>query len=137
MNLKLSGIAFGVYSNVDNGAKKGTCKSNAEKKSRKRRNKKSSNKQNKQSTTFTTTTTIPKKKQSHRQGNGASTHLMARKEEAEYHASRDESAGGTAWERIAKYVDISEKGTAGSGPTRYRDLLLSLKRDANAPGASA
>jgi hypothetical protein len=117
--------------------KKGTCKSNAEKKSRKRRSKKSSHKQNKQSTTFMRTTTIPKKKPSHRQGNAKPAHLMARKEEAEYHASRDESAGGTAWERIAKYVDISEKGTAGSGPTRYRELLLSLKHDANAPGVAA
>jgi hypothetical protein len=62
---------------------------------------------------------------------------MGRKEEAEYLASRDDNAGGTAWERIAKYVDISEKGSAGSGPTRYRDLLLSLKRDANAPSAAA
>lgn len=62
---------------------------------------------------------------------------MVRKEEAEYLASRDDQDGGTAWERIAKYVDISEKGTAGSGPPRYRDLLLSLKRDANAPSASA
>jgi hypothetical protein len=52
-------------------------------------------------------------------------------------AARDEEAGGTAWERIAKYVDISEKSTAGSGPTRYRELLLSLKNDANAPSAEA
>jgi hypothetical protein len=60
-----------------------------------------------------------------------------RKEESEYLAARDDSSGGTAWERIAKYVDISEKSTAGSGPTRYRELLLSLKSDSNAPGAEA
>lgn len=60
-----------------------------------------------------------------------------RKEEAEYLASRDANSGGTAWERIAKYVDISEKSTAGSGPTRYRELLLSLKNDSNAPSAEA
>jgi hypothetical protein len=63
--------------------------------------------------------------------------LIHRKEEQEFLAARDEEAGGTAWERIAKYVDISEKSTAGSGPTRYRELLLSLKNDANAPSAEA
>jgi hypothetical protein len=60
-----------------------------------------------------------------------------RKEESEYLASRDETSGGTAWERIAKYVDISEKSGAGTGPTRYRELLLSLKNDTNAPSAEA
>ena len=60
-----------------------------------------------------------------------------RKEESEYLAARDDDSGGTAWERIAKYVDISEKSTAGSGPTRYRELLLSLKNDPNAPSAEA
>lgn len=62
---------------------------------------------------------------------------MSRKEEEEFIAARDESAGGTAWERIANYVDISEKSTAGGGPTRYRELLLSLKSDANAPSTEA
>ena len=58
-------------------------------------------------------------------------------EEQEFLASRDESAGGTAWERIAKYVDISEKSTVGSGLPRYRELLLSLKDDSRAPSAEA
>jgi hypothetical protein len=52
-------------------------------------------------------------------------------------AARDDEGGGTAWERIAKYVDISDKNSAGSGPTRYRELLLSLKNDENAPSAQA
>ena len=52
-------------------------------------------------------------------------------------AARDEEGGGTTWERIAKYVDISDKNSAGSGPTRYRELLLSLKNDGNAPSAQA
>jgi Clathrin light chain len=60
-----------------------------------------------------------------------------RKEEAEFLDSRDAPSGGTAWERISKYVDISEKSAAGSGPTRYRELLLSLKGDSNAPSAGA
>src|SRR5271170_369243 len=67
-------------------------------------------------------------------GLSISSDTISRKEEEEYLASRDENGGGTAWERISKYVDISEKSTAGSGPARYRELLLSLKSDSNAPG---
>ena len=63
--------------------------------------------------------------------------LINRKEEEELLARRDESAGGSAWERIAQYVDLSEKSTTGSGPPRFRELLLSLKNDANAPSAQA
>ncbi len=43
------------------------------------------------------------------------------------------------WERIAKLVDISGKGTkggaAGSGKERFRELLGSLRKDEKAPGA--
>ncbi|KAL4932662.1 clathrin light chain CLC1 [Aspergillus undulatus] len=50
------------------------------------------------------------------------------------------SSGGTSWERIAKLVDVSGKGTRGgangSGKERFRELLLNLKKDENAPGAS-
>ncbi|EAW10452.1 clathrin light chain CLC1 [Aspergillus clavatus NRRL 1] len=52
----------------------------------------------------------------------------------------DTSAGGTSWERIAKLVDISGKGTkggaSGSGKERFRELLLDLKKDQNAPGVT-
>ncbi|CBF86080.1 hypothetical protein AN2050.2 [Aspergillus nidulans FGSC A4] len=52
----------------------------------------------------------------------------------------DTSSGGTSWERIAKLVDVSGKGTrggaSGSGKERFRELLLSLKKDERAPGAS-
>ncbi|KAF7122727.1 hypothetical protein CNMCM5793_000837 [Aspergillus hiratsukae] len=52
----------------------------------------------------------------------------------------DTSAGGTSWERIAKLVDISGKGAkggaSGSGKERFREMLLDLKKDQNAPGAS-
>ncbi|KAI9931256.1 hypothetical protein ASPWEDRAFT_166795 [Aspergillus wentii DTO 134E9] len=52
----------------------------------------------------------------------------------------DTSAGGTSWERIAKLVDVSGKGTkggaSGSGKERFRQLLLDLKKDQNAPGVS-
>lgn len=52
----------------------------------------------------------------------------------------DTSAGGTSWERIAKLVDVSGKGSAGgasgSGKERFRELLIELKKDQEAPGAS-
>lgn len=52
----------------------------------------------------------------------------------------DTSAGGTSWERIAKLVDISGKGSrggaSGSGKERFRELLLDLRKDQTAPGAS-
>jgi len=56
-------------------------------------------------------------------------------------AGRDDTtAGGTSWERISKLVDLSGKGVRGgaaaSGKERFRELLLSLKKDAKAPGAS-
>ncbi|OJJ44104.1 hypothetical protein ASPZODRAFT_72233 [Penicilliopsis zonata CBS 506.65] len=53
---------------------------------------------------------------------------------------QDTSAGGTSWERIAKLVDISGKGTkggaSGSGKERFRELLLDLRKDEKAPGVS-
>lgn len=56
-------------------------------------------------------------------------------------AKREDTAvGGTSWERIAKLVDISGKGikgdASGSGKERFRQLLLDLRKDENAPGAS-
>jgi len=52
----------------------------------------------------------------------------------------DTAAGGTSWERIAKLVDISGKGikggASGSGKERFRELLLTLRKDPDAPGAS-
>ncbi|KAL6244705.1 Clathrin light chain [Rhinocladiella similis] len=63
------------------------------------------------------------------------------KEAEEFLAKReDTTAGGTAWERIAKLVDLSGKGQQGGGDgsskKRMRELLLSLKADKDAPGAS-
>ena len=52
----------------------------------------------------------------------------------------DTSAGGTSWERIAKLVDVSGKGAkggaSGSGKEKMRELLLSLRKDEKAPGAT-
>lgn len=66
---------------------------------------------------------------------------QTQREAEEFLAGReDTAAGGTSWERIAKLVDLSGKGTiggaSGSGKERFRELLLSLKKDEKAPGAS-
>lgn len=49
-------------------------------------------------------------------------------------------AGGTSWERIAKLVELGGKGGGGggggAGKERFRELLLSLKNDEKAPGAT-
>ena len=63
------------------------------------------------------------------------------KEAEEFLAKReDTTAGGTSWERIAKLADLSGKGTAGGGAgsskQRMRELLVNLKNDKDAPGAS-
>ncbi|KAF2004115.1 clathrin light chain [Amniculicola lignicola CBS 123094] len=64
-----------------------------------------------------------------------------RREAEEFLASRDDTtAGGTSWERIAKLVDLSGKGVkggaSGSEKQRFRELLLSLRKDEKAPGAT-
>ncbi|ERT02370.1 uncharacterized protein SPSK_05469 [Sporothrix schenckii 1099-18] len=65
----------------------------------------------------------------------------ATKKEAEtFLNNRDDvTSGGTSWERIAKIVDVSGKGAkggaAGSGKERFRELLMSLRKDEKAPGA--
>ncbi|KAL3475622.1 clathrin light chain [Aspergillus californicus] len=66
---------------------------------------------------------------------------QTRAEAEQFLANReDTSAGGTSWERIAKLVDVSGKGTRGgangSGKERFREMLLDLKKDQSAPGAS-
>jgi hypothetical protein len=66
---------------------------------------------------------------------------LTRKEADAFLAGRDDTtAGGTSWERIARLVDLSGKGVRGgaasSGKERFREMLLSLKKDAAAPGAA-
>ncbi|KAF2868181.1 clathrin light chain [Massariosphaeria phaeospora] len=65
----------------------------------------------------------------------------SRKEAEEFLANRDDTtAGGTSWERIAKLVDLSGKGVkggaSGSEKQRFREILLSLRKDEKAPGAT-
>jgi hypothetical protein len=66
---------------------------------------------------------------------------QTRREAEEFLNNRDDTtAGGTSWERIAKLVDLSGKGVkggaSGTGKERFRELLLSLKKDEKAPGAT-
>jgi hypothetical protein len=66
---------------------------------------------------------------------------QTRKEAEEFLANRDDvTSGGTSWERISKLVDVSGKGArggaAGSGKERFRELLVSLRKDEKAPGAT-
>lgn len=64
---------------------------------------------------------------------------QTRKEAQEFLDSRENmTSGGTAWERIAKLVDLTEKGARSgkSDKSRFREMLLSLKKDEKAPGAS-
>ncbi|KAF2649729.1 clathrin light chain [Lophiostoma macrostomum CBS 122681] len=63
-----------------------------------------------------------------------------KREAEEFLANRDDTtAGGTSWERIAKLVDLSGKGVkggaSGSEKQRFREILLSLRKDEKAPGA--
>jgi transcriptional regulator of acetoin/glycerol metabolism len=66
---------------------------------------------------------------------------QTRREADEFLANReDTAAGGTSWERIAKLVDLSGKGAkggaSGTGKEKFRELLLNLRKDENAPGST-
>jgi hypothetical protein len=55
--------------------------------------------------------------------------------------SRDDTtADGTSWERSAKLVDVSGKGpkdgVGGNGKERSIEMLVSLRKDEKAPGAT-
>ncbi|KAI4747467.1 clathrin light chain [Aureobasidium sp. EXF-12298] len=66
---------------------------------------------------------------------------QTRKEAEEFLKSReDTTAGGTSWDRVSKLVDLSGKGSSGgaqgSAKSKFRELLLNLRKDEKAPGAS-
>ncbi|KAI0169467.1 clathrin light chain [Hypoxylon sp. FL1284] len=66
---------------------------------------------------------------------------QTQKEAEQFLANRDDTtSGGTSWERIAKLVDVSGKGqkggASGSGKERFREMLMSLRKDEKAPGAT-
>ena len=74
-------------------------------------------------------------------GKKEKTIAQTRKDAEQFLASREDTvSGGTSWERIAKLVDMSGKGAkggaAGSGKERFRELLVSLRKDEKAPGAT-
>ena len=63
-----------------------------------------------------------------------------KKEAEEFLENRESTtSGGTSWDRIAKLVDLSGKGVkgggAGTGKEKFREMLLDLRRDEQAPGA--
>ena len=63
-----------------------------------------------------------------------------RQDEEMFLRERDDLTSGTSWERICKQIDLS---TAQSKTTnrhvkdvsRFKEMLLSLKKDEKAPGA--
>ncbi|ATY66459.1 clathrin light chain [Cordyceps militaris CM01] len=66
---------------------------------------------------------------------------QTRKDAEQFLANRDDTvSGGTSWDRIAKLVDVSGKGSkggaSGSGKERFREMLVDLRKDEKAPGAT-
>ena len=66
---------------------------------------------------------------------------QTRKEAEEFLKNReDTTSGGTSWERIGKLVDLSGKGqsggASGTGKAKFREMLVSLRKDEKAPGAT-
>lgn len=58
-------------------------------------------------------------------------------EEKSFIAERDENVGvGSVWDQAAKLVDTNDMGGSGRDKSRFKELLLSLRGDANAPGAA-
>ncbi|KAI9716390.1 MAG: hypothetical protein M1828_000379 [Chrysothrix sp. TS-e1954] len=62
--------------------------------------------------------------------------VQTRKEAEEFLAKReDTTAGGTSWERISKLVDVRGAKGGAVGKEKFRDLLVGLTKDKEAPGA--
>ncbi|OAQ68300.1 clathrin light chain [Pochonia chlamydosporia 170] len=66
---------------------------------------------------------------------------QTRKDAEQFLANREDTvSGGTSWDRVAKLVDVSGKGTrggaTGSGKERFREMLTSLRKDEKAPAAT-
>lgn len=61
-----------------------------------------------------------------------------REAEKRFIEERDNSVVGTTWDRIVKLVDTSSKGTKSelSDKTRFKEVLLALKGNPDAPGAA-
>lgn len=66
---------------------------------------------------------------------------QTRKDAEQFLENREDNvSGGTSWDRIAKLVDVSGKGSkggaSGSGKERFREILVNLRKDEKAPGAT-
>lgn len=63
---------------------------------------------------------------------------QVRAEEKAFIEERDNSVVGTTWDRIIKLVDTSSKGAKSElhDKTRFKEVLLSLKGNPDAPGAA-
>lgn len=63
---------------------------------------------------------------------------QTKSEEKKFIQDRDDglSATGNTWDRIVKLIDPSETGTKDHDKSRFKELLMSLKGDSNAPGAA-
>lgn len=63
---------------------------------------------------------------------------QVRADEKTFIEERDNSVVGTTWDRIAKLIDTSNKGAKSDAhdKSRFRDVIVSLKGNADAPGAA-
>ncbi|GES85270.1 clathrin light chain [Rhizophagus clarus] len=70
----------------------------------------------------------------------ARTHEQNKQDEETFLRERDDLTSGTSWERICKQVDLSTAQSKSTNKhvkdvSRFKELLLSLKKDEKAPGA--
>ncbi|KAF5096655.1 hypothetical protein D0Z00_002713 [Geotrichum galactomycetum] len=63
---------------------------------------------------------------------------QVREAEKRFLEERDNNISGTTWDRIIKLVDTSSKGVKSelSDKTRFKEVLLALKGNPDAPGAA-
>lgn len=61
-----------------------------------------------------------------------------REQEKAFIEERDNSVSGTIWERVVKLIDTSNSAARSEthDKTRFRDVLVSLKGNKDAPGAA-
>ncbi|QSL65670.1 hypothetical protein MERGE_002983 [Pneumocystis wakefieldiae] len=61
-----------------------------------------------------------------------------REKQEEFLLNRDKQISGMLWERVAKLLNLSETSTGleDSNMSKFKELLLSLQKDPDAPGAN-
>ncbi|KAG5437865.1 hypothetical protein PCANB_000580 [Pneumocystis canis] len=62
----------------------------------------------------------------------------AREKQKEFLSNRDNAISGTLWERVVKLLNLSDgsSGLEDNNLLKFKELLLSLENDSNAPGAN-